>query len=163
MGAMKKTWLILVGGLVAGLVGYACIYLRATSTQRSMEHSSRPELAWLKTEYHLSDAQFAEVVRLHDAYRPKCCELCRRIDDQNAKIQMLLAATNTVTPEIKEAIAQAARLRSECETAMLQHFYEVSRVMPSDQGKRYLAWVQNETLMPGQMIPTKPAMKMEAH
>ena len=160
---MKKTWLILIGGVLAGLIGYACIYLRATSTQRSMEHSLRPELEWLKTEYHLSDAQFADVVRLHDAYRPKCCELCRRIDEQNSKVQQLLATTNTVTPEIRQALVQAAQLRAECESAMLQHFFEVSRVMPEEQGKRYLAWVQNETLMPGQMIPMKPAMKMESH
>jgi hypothetical protein len=160
---MKKSWLILLAGLVVGLIAYACIYLRATSMQRSIEKSSRPELAWLKMEYHLSDAQFAEVVRLHDAYRPKCAELCRRIDEQNSKVQQLLAATNTVTPEIKGALAQAAQLRAECETAMLQHFYEISRVMPPEQGKRYLAWVQSETLTPGQMIPTKPAMKMDSH
>ena len=158
---MKKSWLILFGGLLAGIIAYTCIYLHATSAQRSMEQSTRPELAWLKSEYHLSDAQFAEVVRLHDAYKPKCAEMCRRIDEQNARVQKLLAATNTVTPEIKQALAQAAQLRAECESAMMQHFYEVSQAMPSDQGKRYLAWVQSETLLTGQMIPTKPAMRME--
>jgi len=158
---VKRSWLIIFGGLLAGFIGYTCIYLHATSVQRSMEQSSRPELAWLKPEYHLSHAQFDEVIRLHDAYHPKCAELCRRIDEQNSKIQKLLALTNTVTPEIKEALAEAAQLRAECETAMLQHFYEVSRVMPSEEGKRYLAWVQSETLLPGQMIPTRPTMKMD--
>ena len=158
---MKRTWLILLGGIAAGCVAYAGIYLRTTSAQRSMEQSTRPELAWLKKEYHLTDAQFARVVQLHDAYHPKCAEMCRRIDDQNAKIQQLLAATNAVTPEIQQALAGAAQLRTQCESAMLQHFYEVSRVMPPEQGKHYLAWVQSETLLPGQMVPTKPAMKME--
>jgi len=158
---MKRTWLILLGGIAAGCVAYAGIYLRTTSAQRSMEQSTRPELAWIKKEYHLTDAQFAQVVQLHDAYHPKCAEMCRRIDEQNAKIQQLLAATNAVSPEIKQALAEAARLRAECETAMLQHFYETSRQMPPEQGKRYLAWVQSETLLPGQMVPTKPAMKME--
>jgi len=161
VAGLKKSWLILFGGLLAGIIAYTCIYLHATSAQRSMEQSTRPELAWLKSEYHLSDAQFAEVVRLHDAYKPKCAEMCRRIDEQNARVQKLLAATNTVTPEIKQALAQAAQLRAECESAMMQHFYEVSQAMPSDQGKRYLAWVQSETLLTGQMIPTKPAMRME--
>jgi hypothetical protein len=128
-----------------------------------MEHSSRPELAWLKTEYHLSDSQFAQVVQLNEAYHPKCVELCRRIDEQNAKVQRLLDATNTVTPEIRKALAESARLRTECESAMLQHFYEISQFMPPDEGKRYLTWVQSETLLPGQMIPTKPAMKMQEH
>ncbi len=83
--------------------------------------------------------------------------MCHRIDDQNAKIQQLLASTNAVTPEIRLALAEAAQLRAECESAMLQHFYEISRVMPPDQGKRYLAWVQQETLLPGQMVLTRPA------
>jgi hypothetical protein len=160
---VKRSWLILFGGLLAGLAAYACIYLHATSVQRSMEHNTRPELAWLKQEYHLSDSQFAEVVKLHDAYKPKCAEMCRRIDEQNSKIQQLLAATNAVSPEITRALADAARLRTECETAMLQHFYETSRQMSPDQAKRYLAWVQSETLMPGQMLTTRPAMKMGEH
>src|SRR6266700_1932227 len=158
---MKRTWLVLLGGIAAGCVAYAGIYLRTTSAQRSMEQSTRPELAWLKKEDHLTDAQFAQVVQLHDAYFPKCAEMCRRIDEQNAKIQQLLAATNAVTPEIKQALADAARLRAECQTAMMKHFYEVSRVMPANEGKRYLAWVQQETLLPGQMVPTQPSMKMD--
>lgn len=158
---MKKTCLILLAGLVAGVVAYAGIYLHATSVQCSMERSSHPELTWLKAEYHLSNAQFAQIVQLHDAYHPKCAELCRRIDEQNAKVQRLLDATNAVTPQIKEALAESARLRTECESAMLQHFYEVSQAMPPEQGKRYLAWVQSETLLPGQMVPTKPTIKMD--
>ena len=158
---MKRSWLILFGGLLLGLATYAGIYHHTTSAQRSMEQSSRPELGWLKNDYRLSDAQFAQVLQLHDAYTPRCVEMCRRIDDQNAKVQKLLAATNAVTPEIKQALADAAQLRVECESAMMQHFYEVSRAMPPDQGKRYLAWVQSETLLPGRMVPTQPAMKMD--
>jgi hypothetical protein len=30
---------------------------------------------------------------------------------------------------------------------MLEEFYQVSRSMPPDQGKRYLAWVQGQTLL----------------
>jgi hypothetical protein len=28
--------------------------------------------------------------------------------------------------------------------------------MPPEQAERYLAWVQRETLTPGQMLPTRP-------
>jgi Spy/CpxP family protein refolding chaperone len=153
---MKRSWLILFGGLLAGLVAYTSIYLHATSAQRSVEQSSSPELAWLQKEYHLTDAQCAQVVQTHGAYRPRCAEMCRRIDEQNAKVQQLLSATNAVTPEIKQALAEAAQLRVECQAAMMQHFYEVSRAMAPEQGSRYLAWVQQETLLPGQMVPTRP-------
>ncbi len=108
---MKRPWIILLSGVLAGLVAYTCFYLHATSIQRSVAQSSRPELVWLQKEYHLTDAQFAQVVQLHDAYRPKCAEMCRHIDDQNAKVQQLLAANNAVTPEIKQALSEAAQLR----------------------------------------------------
>ena len=160
---MKRAWLTLLGGLAAGLLGYACIYFHATAAQRSIEQTKRPELAWLKTDYHLSDSQFAQVVQLHDAYYPKCVEMCRRINEQNAKVQELLGATNAVTSEIKQALTQAAQLRMECQAAMMQHFYEVSRAMPTEEGKRYLAWVQKETLVPGQMVPIQPSTKANQH
>src|SRR5438445_423019 len=158
---MKRPWAIILAGLLAAGIGYACVYLPIMSAHRIAETGAHPELAWFKKEYHLDDAQFTHVVQLHDAYRPKCAEMCRRIDDQNAKVQQLLSATNTVTPEIKQALAQAAQLRVECQSAMMQHFYEVSRAMPPDQGRRYLAWVQQETLVPGQMVPTRPSMAMD--
>ena len=81
--------------------------------------------------------------------------MCRKIDEQNARIETLLAETNAMTPEIKDALAKAAQLRVECQTAMLAHFYEVAQAMPPEEGKRYLAWVQQETLTPGKMPPTK--------
>src|SRR6266446_6525064 len=118
---MKRSWLILFGGLIAGLVAYTCVYLHATSAQRSLEQSSRPELAWLQQEYRLTDAQYAQVVQMHEAYRPKCAEMCRRIDEQNAKVQQLLSTTTTVTPAIKQALAGTAQLRVECQSAMMQH------------------------------------------
>ncbi len=158
---MNKSWLIISGGLLAAGIGFAAIFLPMRAAHRSSEDGPHPELAWLKKEYKLTDAQFAQVVQLHENYHPKCAEMCRRIDEQNTKVQRLLDSTNAVTPEIKEALAESARLRTECESAMLQHFYEVSRAMPPDQGKRYLAWVQSETLLPGQMVPTRPGMKME--
>lgn len=160
---MKRSWLILLGGLAAAAVGYACIYLPVMAGHQTIEQGPHPELAWLKREYHLSDSRFARVVELHDAYFPKCAELCKRIDKQNTKVQQLLSATNKVTPEIKQALTEAAQLRVECQSAMMQHFYEVRRAMPPDQGKRYLSWVQQETLLPGQMVPTSPGSAAEHH
>src|SRR5438270_378359 len=118
---MKKTWLIMLAGLLAAGIGYTCVFVPMRSAHRSSDRDSQPELAWLKKEYQLTDAQFAQVVRLHEAYLPKCAQMCRRIDEQNATVQQLLAATNAVTPEIRAALAEAARLRAECETAMLEH------------------------------------------
>jgi len=153
---MKRHWFIALAGLGVALAAYTGVYFAGTAAQRSVEKSDQPALAWLQLEYQLSDAQYARLRQLHEAYRPECMEMCRRIDTKNAQIQELLARTNLVTPEIQQALAESAQLRTECQAAMLAHFYEVARTMPPEQGKRYLAWMQQETLMPGMMFPNPP-------
>lgn len=153
---MKRAWFIVIAGLVLGLAAYAGIYFARTADNHSIVKGSQPMLSWLQQEYHLSDSQFARVCELYAAYQPKCAEMCRRIDAQNTETERLLAATNAVTPEIREALARAAQLRAECQTAMLEHFYEVAQAMPAEEGKRYLAWVQQETIMPAKMLSTNP-------
>jgi hypothetical protein len=144
---MRKGLLILVFGLMAAAAVYGCIYLTCTASARSMERSDKPELAWLKEEFNLSDAEFKRVSELHAAYLPQCAEMCKQIDAQNLRLKKLLAATNQVTPEIETAIVESSRLRGECQRQMLEHFYAVSRTMPPEQGRRYLAWVQDRTFL----------------
>jgi len=92
----------------------------------------------------LSDIDFSRVAEMHKAYLAGCAERCRLIDEKNEHLKELLATTNTITPEIEKALSEAALLRADCQKKMLQHFYEVSRTMPPEQGKRYLAWVQDK-------------------
>jgi hypothetical protein len=154
---MKKPWLIIVGGVLVGMAAYACVYFAGTSAERAMSTRDKPALAWLQQEYRLSDEQYAKVRDLYDAYVPKCAEFCRRIDEKNSEIQKLLAATNVVTPEIKQALADSGKLRAECQANMMAHFYAVAQVMPPEQGRRYLSWVQKEALTPGKMVPSQPS------
>src|SRR6266850_1603445 len=90
---MKRGLLILVFGLIAAAAAYGCIYLTCTASARSMARSDKPELAWLKEEFNLSDAEFKRVSILHAAYLPQCAEMCRQIDAQNQRLKELLAAT----------------------------------------------------------------------
>lgn len=144
---VKKGVVILLAGLAVAAAAYGCIYLVCTSPVRALERSSQPELAWLKQEFNLSDAEFERISDLHAAYLPQCAEMCGRIAAQNQRLMALLAATNQLTPEIEAAIAESARLRGLCQRNMLQHFYEVSRTMPPEEGRRYLAWVQERTFL----------------
>jgi hypothetical protein len=41
---------------------------------------------------------------------------------------------------------------------MLKHFQEVSRAMPPEQGRRYLAWVQEQTVLRGQAMENRHKM-----
>ena len=142
-------------GLVGAAVAYGAVYFASTSSARSLQRSERPELAWLQQEFQLNDAEFKRVSELHSAYLPQCGEMCRQVDAQNQKLQKLLANSTTVTPEIDAALAEAARLRTDCQRAMLQHFLEVSRTMPPEQGQRYFAWVQQRVFLPNHGMPAQ--------
>jgi hypothetical protein len=144
---MRRGVFILALGLALAAAAYASVYLFCTSTARDLQQSRQPELAWLKEEFHLSDSEFERISQLHAAYLPQCAALCQKIEAQNQRLRALLEATHQMTPEIEAAVAESARLRGECQRNMLRHFYEVSRTMPPEQGRRYLAWVQERTFL----------------
>lgn len=146
---MKRTVPILVLGVFMAVSAYCAIYLLDAAPGRGLLRTKTPELAWLKMEFNLNDAELARIAALHQAYRPHCREMCRRIDVKNAELKALLARTNTMTPEMEQKLAEAAQLRLECQKAMLDHFIAVSQTMPPEQGKRYLAWVEGRTFLPG--------------
>ncbi len=149
---MRHGFLILGLGMIAAIASYYCIYLAGTTGPRTLLQSRQPELVWIKQEFKMSDAAFARLSQLHEAYLPQCRERCRVIRQTNDKLGQLLATTSDVTPEIESALAERAKMRSECQTAMLKHFFEVSRTMPPEQGRRYLAWVQEQTCLREQMM-----------
>src|SRR5206468_456244 len=141
-------WTILLAGVLVAAIAYGTAYFACSAPSRQLAASPTPELAWLQKEFQIPDAEFTRIAKLHEAYSAACMERCRRIDGKNAEIQSLLAATNTVTPQIETALHEAAMIRAECQHAMLQHFYEVSQTMPPAQGRRYLDWVIGRTLGP---------------
>ena len=143
---MRRPGLILLAGLAVAALAYCGVYYAGTANCCHKVQDGTPELAWLKDEFHLSDAEFKRITEQHEAYLSGCKERCHRIDLKNEELARLLAATNTVTPDIEKALAEAALLRADCQKKMLQHFYDVSRTMPPEQGKRYLAWVQKQTI-----------------
>ncbi len=147
---MKKGIVILVLGLLLATAAFFGFYYLGMAGCRDMLREPQPELAWLKKEFKLSDAEFARISQLHAAYLPQCAVRCRLIEEQNQKLSALLAQATNMTPEIRTVLAARAKLRADCEAEMMQHFLEVSRTMPPQQGRRYLAWVQQQTFLHGQ-------------
>jgi len=160
---MKRGALILILGLVAAFASFACVYFVCSTSHREILREASPELAWLKTEFHLSDAEFARISELHNAYLPECAKRCEIIRAQNETLEELLARTNAVTPEIETLLAERAKTRADCEAAMLRHFIEVSQAMPPKQGERYLAWVKEQTFLQAQGMEKHPEMKEGMH
>ena len=150
---MKRGVLILLFGLVAAAAAYGCIYFACTSSARNLQRSDKPELAWLKQEFNLSDSEFKRISELHSSYLPQCRDMCLQIDAQNTQLQKLLVGATNATPEIDATLTEAGRLRSECQRTMLRHFFQVSQTMPPEQGRRYLAWVKEKAFLPNYDMP----------
>jgi hypothetical protein len=142
---MRRSWLIIFGGLAVAVLAYCGTYYAGSSSSRCMAGSKTPELAWLQKEFQIPDAEFRRISEMHDAYLADCMERCRRIDAKTDELKTLLAATNQVTPAIEKGLQDAAQLRAECHKKMLEHFYAVSQAMPREQGQRYFSWVVSRT------------------
>ena len=160
---MRKGPAILLLGLVLCTAAFSSFYYLGTARCRAMMRQPEPELAWLKQEFKIGDAEFARISQLHQAYLPKCRERCRRIEEQSEKLQQLLAQSTNVTPEIQSVLAERARIRAQCEAEMLQHFLEVSRTMPPEQGRRYLDWVQQQSSLHGAGMEQRHHMEEGGH
>ena len=132
---MKRPLIIIFMGLLLAAVAYAALFLARTG-QRGGDAS---ELAWLRKEFSLTDQEFARIRELHEGYLPDCERMCSRIAIANRDLERLLLSTNEVTPQITEKLTEISGIRQECQTRMLKHFYAVSKAMPEEQGRRYLA------------------------
>ena len=149
---MRRGILILALGVLGAAVAYCCFYLMGTATPRALLRSTQPELAWLKHEFNLNDTEFTRISQLHAGYLPQCKERCRRIGEFNTQLSNALATATQVTPELEKMLNERARIRATCQAEMLKHFFEVSRTMPPEQGKRYLAWVRENTCLREQVM-----------
>lgn len=139
---MKRSLLILLGGLLLSLLAGSGVYYLRTASHRAMLCCEQPELAWLQHEFKLSDEDFARVTELHNAYLGDCATMCARIAATNVMVRQQFVGAGAVTPAVEQLLVDAGRLRVECQKQMLGHFLEVSRTMSPEPGRRYLAWVQ---------------------
>jgi hypothetical protein len=169
---MKRVVVILSLGVLAAMTAYCAVYFAKTRDQRQLLESPAPELAWLKKEFHLGDAEFSRIATLHDGYLPRCEELCRRIAQKNSELKQLVAGTNVDAQAVERTLKEAADLRADCQKNMFNHFLDVSRQMPPEQGRRYLQWVQQQTLAPdhdmgqrhtSEKVPTAPEAPQHHH
>lgn len=142
---MRRTLLIIACGLLGSVLAYYCFYQTGTARPRALLRSEHPELAWLKAEFNLADAEFKRVSDLHAGYLPQCTERCRQIEELNESLAKLLHSSSEFTPDMDRLLQERSLLYSRCQAEMLKHFFEVSRTMPAEQGKRYLEWVSAHT------------------
>jgi hypothetical protein len=135
---MKKLILLLLGACVAGLLSYALFYRYQVA-----EAAPTDQMQWLRKEFALTDAQFAQVQKLETEYRPICDGHCRDYSAAYAHLTELLNQNRAWTPETRQAVEALYQAEMECHRDLLKHAYEVSAVMSPEQGRRYLAMVES--------------------
>ena len=62
---MKRSLIIFGAGLLVAIAGYFGFYLLGSAAERNIAQSPAPELAWLKQEFHLDDAEFQRISQMH--------------------------------------------------------------------------------------------------
>ena len=76
-------------------------------------------------------------------------EMCRKIAENNAQLDQLIAAEREFTPEMDRLLRESAEIQIECRRDMLTHIYAVAAVMPPEQGERYIGLLKMQVLQPG--------------
>ena len=123
---MKNFLITLAVALAASAAAFAGIYaMNDRPALRQAVHEG-DAMAWLREEFHLNEAQFAAVKKLHADYNAVCADHCMAI----------MAAKQRGAPA-----AELAALEKTCVDAMAAHFRKVAALLPPGEGERYLALV----------------------
>jgi hypothetical protein len=147
---------ILFATIAAGFGAFWLCTFFGTADLRSVSLGRDAELIWLRREFHLTDAQFQRIQALHAAYVGKCDLMCQRIMDANAVLDAAISRNRRVTPEVQQAMAEAARVQQDCRQSMLAHVYEVSAQMSPSSAARYLQMMKQRIIQPG--LPANTAV-----
>lgn len=145
---MKRSLVIILAALVLGAATYFLCFRMATQPMRRIA-SVDNELVWLATEFHLTPEQTKRIAQLHSAYEPRCKEMCRKIAENNAQLDKLIAGGREFTPDMERLLRASAEIQIECRREMLTHIYAVAAVMPPKQGARYIGLLKMQVLQPG--------------
>lgn len=144
---MKRFVVVLAVAVLLGLGAYCLSYGIARCTFCRVPDAKDPS-GWMRQEFHLTDAQYAQVKQLETAYHPHCVKMCDEVNESRSGLKNLILSNGTVTPEIEAALKKDGEVQQECRADMLRHFYEVSQTMRQAEGKRYLQIMQAQVVEP---------------
>jgi hypothetical protein len=135
---MRRRVFILVLALFMGVVAFALMRGHTGTARRDVLAREMPELAWMRSELGLTDAQYESVSQLHAAYLPRCEAMCRRIADARADVEARARASREMTPDLQAALRRSAMTEADCRQAMLVHLYQTAAELEPEQAQRYL-------------------------
>jgi hypothetical protein len=157
---MRRSLLILLGIAAIGVVVFLAAFRVSDRLCAKRMAGALDDLDWLRLEFKLSDAELTRVRTLHEGYLPRCREYCDQLAAKQRELSAALADGKPVNAQTEQLLRDIGEIRARCQADMLRHFAEVAAAMPSDQGQRYLATMQQLTLRSHEQ--TERAMSAEA-
>jgi hypothetical protein len=135
---MKSTLTVLVLGLAAALAAhFAWFYAHRPCAGETLEC----QLAWMKAELQLTEAQFARVKAIHEASSPRLLALAAqvaRMRDEYAAFERTRLATDRVDfVEFARFVEQRRVIDRECLDSTRQLIAATSGVMTPPQREHY--------------------------
>ncbi|BET68774.1 hypothetical protein ASA1KI_36920 [Opitutales bacterium ASA1] len=136
---MKRTFVVLVAGLVAGLLAHTAWYsVRAPRQPDRLEE----QLAWMRADLELSRSQFAQLKALHESLRPRLLQLADEVE--RMRIELARFEAQRIAEDQIDFVAFARLVRDRravdlaCD-ASTQHLVDASlEVLSPEQRRRYL-------------------------
>lgn len=153
---MRRSLLIVIAIALASVSIFLFAYHASRHICKRYIAQNIDDLTWLQLEFRLSATELARIRQLHEGYLPKCRYYCAQIAAKQRELETLTVAGTNAIAAVEQKLAEIAALRAQCQAEMLRHFTEVSRAMPPEQGRRYLAEMQRLTL--GQHEQTERSM-----
>jgi len=148
---MVRNFAIVLIGLMLLTSVYAGVYRYITLDSEEAMTTDRPELEWLRREYQISDAQFTEIQRRHEAHDVICKKLCLGLVEARKKLDAAIAGSPEMGSGVVDALAAWSHQREICREAAIEHMYSISSVMEPDQAVRYRERIYRELIVPGRM------------
>jgi hypothetical protein len=96
-------------------------------------------MEWMRCEFRLTEAQHAEIVRLHNQHGVVCAEHCALVGA--ARERLAAARRAGAAAAIAAAADDQKKAEAVCRASTEEHVRRVAAVMAPEQGKRYLAMV----------------------
>lgn len=143
---MARSLIIVLGALALAGTLFFGSFAASRQVCRACVTAPSGSLDWLQKEYQLNTDEMARIQKLHTDYMVQCDSMCRMIADKKEAVQAALDNATNLNPVAQQKISELDGCRAHCQARMLQYFMDVSRMMPPDQGHRYLAEMEKDTL-----------------
>lgn len=136
---MKFIWttVVIVIALAAGAAGVTYLCMRG---DRPMMAGGDDAMLWLRSEFKLDAARFAQIEKVHEAYQAVCEDHCALIMEQRARLRRL-KSEGASEADIAAAQVEAKRLDANCRASLEAHIRQVAGLIGGEQGERYLATI----------------------